>query len=135
MSFLKFLSIVSLSLLFLGNVVAECVDLSGTYSCEDGMITLSKTSDKGDIFDYSVTTTEVNLRYTPFDFSHLPKYATTICTKNKMETKIEASPGDIENMTIITVVLEEKILTARSISVVPGDVYSGVIKEITCRKQ
>ena len=109
MSFLKFLSTVSLSLLFLGNVAAECVDLSGTYSGEGKIMTFSKISDEGGIFGYSIMVKRNGIEGPMFSFSGFPEeiIPTITCTKDQMETKLESPHGTMT----ITAILKEKILT------------------------
>ena len=93
MSFLKFLSSASLSLLFFGNIAAECVDLSGTYSCEGRTLTLSKISNEESLHAYTVTEygAEEPFLPPPFDGSAGIVASTTTCNENQIETKVEAS--------------------------------------------
>ena len=57
MSVFKFLSFASLSLLFLGNIKADCIDLTGSYACENGSkLTLSLNTDsQGTVTEYTIT--------------------------------------------------------------------------------
>ena len=133
MFLLKFLSSTSLYLLLLGNAAAECVDLSGTYLCEDEMITLSKTSDARGFLSYSITAkiNGIEQKSIPLYF-RMPKAAipTVTCTKNQMETTVETSLDTIT----ITLVLEEKILTIHNIAYL-YDVTRPLVREMTCHKQ
>ncbi len=53
MSLLKFVSFALFSLLFLGNLQAECVDLSGTYRCSNGIrVNISQSVDEQKIHTY-----------------------------------------------------------------------------------
>ena len=133
MFFLKFLSSISLYLLLLGNVAAECVDLSGTYSCEDEMITLSKTSDAGGFLSYSITAkiNEIEQKSIPLYF-RIPKAAipTVTCTKNQIETVFKESN---DTTVILTAILRGEVLTMRLAVDLSG--VRRPMKEEICHKQ
>ena len=57
MSVFKFLSFASLSLLFLGNIKADCIDLTGIYACKTGELKLSQNTNQQGIKQYIVTHT------------------------------------------------------------------------------
>ena len=119
MSFLKFLSIASLSLLFLENVAAECVDLSGTYSCEGVLMTLTKTSDKEGLHAYTSTTYGIeNPVVLAFDESAGSVTSTTTCTENQIETK-QTSSND-GTLTLIFALLDEQTLATHAMFVEPS---------------
>ena len=134
MFFLKFLSSVSLSLLFVGNVAAECVDLSGTYLCENDneTITLTKTSNDEGMLGYSVST-KVNgeERILPFNLLAYGMVPTTTCTENQIETEAEEpNAGAIK----LTAMLQGEMLTLR-IAVDVSDGRPTAIREDICRRQ
>ena len=65
MSFFRFLSLVSLPFLFFGNVVAECIDLSGTYLCAKTMpVTISKDSAGKGLSAFNMTVEENGFKVT-----------------------------------------------------------------------
>ncbi len=133
MLFLKFLSSASLYLLLFGNLAAECVDLSGTYSCEGDVITLSKTSNQEGLFGYSMTAKINGVEETiPFaDNRTEGTVPTTTCTGNQVETKFEIL--NVGTMTI-TAILSDKTLTTR-LSVDVNDGRPTAMREQDCHRQ
>ena len=134
MFFLKFLSFVSLSLLFMGNVAAaECVDLSGTYSCEGEIMTLTKTSNKEGLYAYSATRYGVENPILPvFDESAGQVTLTTTCTENQIETKLESSNDG--TLTASFIFLNEQTLAMR-FTLVDLNGRSSIDEGAFCNKQ
>ena len=88
MSFFRFLSLVSLPILFFGNVVAECVDLSGTYLCENDEVVISRDLEGEGIFAYSMTEEKDGNKVTsPLLEILVDTEVTTECTENWIKTE------------------------------------------------
>ena len=131
MLFLKFLSSISLSLLFFGNLAAECIDLSGTYSCEGGGMTISRTSDAEGALGYSATIKENGIEKTT-SFINFPKgpTPTTVCSEDQIETRFQESG----NTTVtLTAILRGEVFTMRL--AVELDGTSMTVQEETCHRQ
>ena len=85
MPFLKFFSLVSLPMLFFGNAVAECVDLSGTYLCENSKIVVSKDREGENIFadiTEDIDGAEVTRLFFDYNLAEMGVIPGTECTKN-----------------------------------------------------
>ena len=105
MFFLKFLPFVSLSLLFLGNIAAECVDISGTYLCHGGeTVIISKTSDKEGLYAYTQTRNGVESPILPTPAEGV--ISTTTCTENRITTKEVSSEG---TLTVVFALYEQTL--------------------------